>query len=941
MALLFVVGQAMRAQDYVDYVEVQDVVTWTLNQETKQLSYVKETKQAESLNTDKYPADGDITLDGKNKWYYLSESKRFNSITIHAENPLNEDYNCHIIIEHGQELEVLDGILLNSYTRDEGDGFYHVPNKLHFHGTLTEAESGWFTLGSVTVTQWKEGYAGIGGGIDQLMGDLYIHSVNVTATGGKRGPGIGSGAAENKIFKNKVLGNIFIYDGNVTATGGECGAGIGGGAGYGLSFDDYDIVRNGINYHQYGGTVKATGGELAAGIGGGGGYHPTRVNKRQNGGGVGAIDIYGGTVTAQGGYRAAGIGSGSHSTTTKEVSDDFHVNIYGGTVNATGGEYGAGIGGGCNDAGTRFAIYGGEVNAKGGKHAAGIGGGESGALGSYTHKGGKVIADVGSGCETTKSEGCGSISSGYGLSSDKDISNYHLDDPENNEYFKVRAGDSNSSVNKTYINTERINALRSRNYTIISPCGHSGDEEMSVEEAAKAITYNVTSSTHQAMCNYCGYVGGVEYHNTLGYNSSCSVCGYDNHGNAVVLSFYEPNAAGTGWNLWKEIKVVNGTKFPLPGLDRTGLELKGWMTEDGIGNPPSGKYMLDSEVNYTHPAGDELSIPYYSYNKFYARFRKAWETDWQWNNHKKPATLTITRIGDENEKYTFSDDEITYNEVIDGEGQLTTTGTITWSDPNVPNTTYTFTDEVVQSTLEELTLDEANDNVNEIDEKGGCYIKELTIKRTFTLDDQWYTLCLPFDFKFDNSILFKTGVDVRELTGSSYNNGVLTLTFSNNLKYETLKAGRPYLVRYGTTGGDAIVNPRFENYTINSDYNDIETDYVSFIGLYGPVTLEANNRNVLYMGKNNSLFYPTKNVNVKAFRGLFILNNVEGDDVSEWGAAKIICDFGDETTEVENIEALNNLIDHDDYYDLSGRKLSGKPTTKGIYINKNRKIIIK
>ena len=34
-------------------------------------------------------------------------------------------------------------------------------------------------------------------------------------------------------------------------------------------------------------------------------------------------------------------------------------------------------------------------------------------------------------------------------------------------------------------------------------------------------------------------------------------------------------------------------------------------------------------------------------------------------------------------------------------------------------------------------------------------------------------------------------------------------------------------------------------------------------------------------------------------------------------------------------------FDSDAWYDMSGRKLDGKPTTKGLYINNGRKVVIK
>ena len=48
------------------------------------------------------------------------------------------------------------------------------------------------------------------------------------------------------------------------------------------------------------------------------------------------------------------------------------------------------------------------------------------------------------------------------------------------------------------------------------------------------------------------------------------------------------------------------------------------------------------------------------------------------------------------------------------------------------------------------------------------------------------------------------------------------------------------------------------------------------------------------------------------------------------------------TLSVDNGQlTIDNYADADDWYDLQGRKLSGKPTQKGLYINNGRKIVIK
>jgi hypothetical protein len=58
-----------------------------------------------------------------------------------------------------------------------------------------------------------------------------------------------------------------------------------------------------------------------------------------------------------------------------------------------------------------------------------------------------------------------------------------------------------------------------------------------------------------------------------------------------------------------------------------------------------------------------------------------------------------------------------------------------------------------------------------------------------------------------------------------------------------------------------------------------------------------------------------------------------------------VLNFGDdETTGIVNIEHETLNIEHSagaGWYDLSGRRLPGKPTKKGLYIHNGRKIAIK
>ena len=219
--------------------------------------------------------------------------------------------------------------------------------------------------GENILTTTGENYAGLqlsnGANLNLENGAAESETIgSLTATGGYRGAGIGSG-------NSGIAGNITISGGTVTATGGTYGAGIGAG-------------ENGTagNITISGGTVTATSEMYGSGIGSG----------YSNGTGslkVETITISGGTVTATGGKYGSGIGSGYGAT----AGD---ITISGGTVTATGGSYGAGIGSGYVATAGDITISGGTVTAKAGKSAVGIGKGSVGSCTGVQITGGSVKA---------------------------------------------------------------------------------------------------------------------------------------------------------------------------------------------------------------------------------------------------------------------------------------------------------------------------------------------------------------------------------------------------------------------------------------------------------------------------------------------------------------------------------------------------------------------
>jgi hypothetical protein len=119
---------------------------------------------------------------------------------------------------------------------------------------------------------------------------------------------------------------------------------------------------------------------------------------------------------------------------------------------------------------------------------------------------------------------------------------------------------------------------------------------------------------------------------------------------------------------------------------------------------------------------------------------------------------------------------------------------------------------------------------------------------------------------------------------------------------------------------------------------------VDFVGSFSPVSLTGGDKTVLYLGANNTLYYPSADMTVGSCRALFQLKDIIAG-AQPASARSFVLNFGDgETaTGIIGIGSTRTDTDKNDgyWYDLQGRKLSGKPTQKGIYINHGNKVVIK
>ena len=99
--------------------------------------------------------------------------------------------------------------------------------------------------------------------------------------------------------------------------------------------------------------------------------------------------------------------------------------------------------------------------------------------------------------------------------------------------------------------------------------------------------------------------------------------------------------------------------------------------------------------------------------------------------------------------------------------------------------------------LELIDSEDNSDAIAEAALSGTTYNTLQLSDRTLYRDGDWNTLCLPFDVTIAGSLL--AGADVRELSSGSLEDGTLTLNFTEKDAVTAIEAGKPYLVKWGTT----------------------------------------------------------------------------------------------------------------------------------------------
>lgn len=229
----------------------------------------------------------------------------------------------------------------------------------------------------------------------------------------------------------------------------------------------------------------------------------------------------------------------------------------------------------------------------------------------------------------------------------------------------------------------------------------------------------------------------------------------------------------------------------------------------------------------------------------------------------------------------------------------------------------------------------------------------MTYSRSFT-KDKASTVCLPFAYtkkEGDGSFYAFTGI---EKSGSNY---IATMTEPVS---STLTANTPYLYMPSTTGNVdfsgtyTIPTELTAGSTTSGDWTFLGTyETVQWTtaptGIYGFSAQNVDAQSIsqgefvkvgAYVRVRPMRCYLKYKNGSEDYSGAPALNSTAADEeLPETISVRLVSANG-ETTVIENVELTIENPD-DAWYDLNGRKLSKKPTRKGIYVNNGKKYIVK
>ena len=235
----------------------------------------------------------------------------------------------------------------------------------------------------------------------------------------------------------------------------------------------------------------------------------------------------------------------------------------------------------------------------------------------------------------------------------------------------------------------------------------------------------------------------------------------------------------------------------------------------------------------------------------------------------------------------------------------------------------------------------------------GASAVRLNNRASLYKDGAWNTICLPFTVNEIGSSQLGDA-DIRELISSSFNEveKCITLYFSDKDAVTTMEAGKPYILKWDS--GDPINNLAFNNVKISKAVSASTNRAISpatFVGTYNKITFDSDDNSKLLIGKNSetgksTLFYPKSGASIGAFNAYFQLADDYTASTPSHSVRSFVMNFGsnENTTGIiaignSQLSTLHSQLS--EWFTLDGRRLTGKPTAKGLYIHAGRKVVIK
>ena len=291
-----------------------------------------------------------------------------------------------------------------------------------------------------------------------------------------------------------------------------------------------------------------------------------------------------------------------------------------------------------------------------------------------------------------------------------------------------------------------------------------------------------------------------------------------------------------------------------------------------------------------------------------------------------------------------------------GIGYYSTCGTITIADELID-----VSEGNTRTLWPGLVIRDNDDNTTAISKYADGETHDVWLRdRTLYKDRSWNTLCLPFSISSEqvNTILNgrfgKRNLTIMELdtegeyfgrqSGLDAPTGILFLYFK---EVSTIEAGKPYIIKWDSWQGQTdatfeedadIEKPIFEGVPVTSTAPTAVTSkdgIVSFVGNYNAVSISGEDKSILFLS-GNTLNYPNDDMTVGACRTFFRLN----DDSS---VKYFVLNFGEEdATGISEYSEYSGYSENsEEWYDMSGRRLNGKPLQRGVFIHNGTKVTIK